>query len=69
MKTTFVLFNLKHSLYLTVGNEGGYHLTPSWLDCIQYTSEESAEYELTQNTKELRRYILTDWQIKKYYIL
>ena len=69
MKKTFVLFNIKHTLYLTLGNEGGYHLTPDWNDCIQFSSIKAAEYELTQNTKELRRYSLTDWEIKKYYIL
>jgi hypothetical protein len=69
MKTTFVLFNIKHTLYLTLGNEGGYHLTPDWNDCIQFTSVECAEYELINNATELRRYNLKDWEIKKYYIL
>ena len=69
METTFVLFNIKHELYLTTRNDGGFGMTQSWHDCIQYSSVEEAEYELTRNIDELRRYNLKDWQIKKYYIL
>lgn len=69
MKKTYVLYSTKHLLYLTVSDSGGFFLTPSYYDCIQFSSIKAAEYELTSNATELRRYSLNDWEIKKLYIL
>ena len=68
MKKVFVLFNLEHGLYLTNESQG-FMLTPSWVECIVFTSEIEAEYCLTQDGEDLKEKNWNNWAIRNYYTL